>query len=435
MIDLLKNKYVISVIKYTLIYIITLVLSTLLLVLVSKIPKSKIEKNIIESAKFYKDKEGIEELLKRRDYTFVHYYADSILLNVIYSEDSNHPAESAMWAKYYEKIKMDTNKDFVNMVKDHLEPNQQYIRYWHGSIIILKPLLVFFNIEQIYIINKILMYLMALVLFIILFKKSKKVSIIFLFSMIMVAFPIVPKCIEYTWTFYIMIIVSIISLLIEKKGDKPLYTLFFITGMITCYFDFLTTELITLFVPLLLIVGIRKEENRNGSFKECVFLLLKCSMLWGISYVAMWFSKWILASLILNINAMDYVKDSAWLRLNGLQNIESKEIMYTGAIYKNFHNLYPLNIVKKTSTLWIYVGIVFSLILATFDWKNIKKKWFSLIMLIIGIIPYIRYLILANHSYKHAFFTFRSQIITIIALGLIVLDCFNRELIKKKHEE
>ena len=49
----------------------------------------------------------------------------------------------------------------------------------------------------------------------------------------------------------------------------------------------------------------------------------------------MWFAKWIIASLILNINAMKYVKDNAMLRINGLQGLKTKEEMYIGALYNN----------------------------------------------------------------------------------------------------
>ena len=36
------------------------------------------------------------------------------------------------------------------------------------------------------------------------------------------------------------------------------------------------------------------------------------------------------------------------------------------------------------------------------------------------IIPYIRYIVLHNHSYVHSFFTYRAQMATIIAVVLIV---------------
>ena len=250
--------------------------------------------------------------------------------------------------------------------------------------------------------------------------------------MVMIAFPIVPMCLEYTWTFYIMLIASILAILIEKKGDKHFLTLIFITGMITCYFDFLTTEIITLFVPLVFVLYIRKKEGRISSFKEGFLLLIKATVLWGIAYIGMWLAKWLLTSFIFHVNVIQYVKDNAMLRINGLQGLTSYQEMYWGAIFKNWHNLYPINIVKRNSHLIIGVVVFIAIILVSFDWKNIKKKWMALILLIMALAPYVRYLILANHSYRHAFFTFRDQMITVICIVLIFAECLNYKMLFKE---
>lgn len=432
MLTKIKDIYLKPILKYILIFITTVFILFSALTLTAKIPKSAIEENLKESVEFFKQNSGVEELLKRRNYTFIHYYADSIILNIIYCIDSTKPVQSSMWANYYEEIKADINNDYITVVEEQKKTNQQYLRYWHGSMAILRPLLTILNIEQIYLLNKIVMYLLAIILFILLFKKSKKLAIIYLLAMIMIAFPIVPFCLEYSWTFYIMLITSIIAIQIEKRGDKGLFVLFFITGILTCFFDFLTTEIITILVPVLLVLFIRKEENRITSFKEASKFLLKSCVLWGIAYITMWFSKWILASIILNINAIDYVKDEAMFRINGVQGIRSKKEMYLGALFKNWHALYPINIIKRELDLWKMVAIFLVAIVASLDWKNIKNKWFSMLMLIVGLIPYIRYLVLANHSYRHSFFTFRSQIITIIAIAFIIIDCLNYKLLFKK---
>lgn len=146
----------------------------------------------------------------------------------------------------------------------------------------------------------------------------------------------------------------------------------------------------------------------------------------------MWIAKWILVSIILNINAMDYVTQKAINRVNGLQGMKSIQEMYTGAITKNWYTLYPINIIKKKADLWI-IPIVFIILMVIFtDWKNIKKMWFPALLLLVAITPYIRYFVLANHSYRHSMFTFRSQIITIIALGYAVIESLNYRLILKK---
>lgn len=427
------NKCLFNLLKYIGIFLITVLVLFLLLILTAKIPKEKITDNLKESLQFFKDNRGIEMLSSRREYRYIHYYADSILLNIIYGIDSDNTVKSVLEAKYYETIRADVNNDFIKVVEQDLEPNQEYLRYWHGSMAILRPLLVFFNMEQIYLMNKVALWGLAAALLILLFFKSKKVAIIYVISMVLIAFQYVPMCFEYSWTFYIMFIASIIAIICDKRsrGNSWLYKLFFVTGIVTCYLDFLTTEIITVLVPLLLVIYIRKEENRITGFKETFkFICISC-VLWFCGYGLMWFAKWIIASLVLGINAMEYVKDNLLLRINGLQGMPNHKILYEYVISENFYTLYPINILKK-KTVTTVMYVVLGILLLVFDWKNIKKKWFALLTFLISLAPYVRYLILANHSYRHSFFTFRSQIITIIGLGIVIIECLNYKLLLKK---
>ena len=426
------EKYIKTFFKYVLIFIIIVSILLGLLVGTAKIPREAIEENVRDSLSFFKEHNGIEEVKVGREYTWLHLYTDSILFNIMYCVDSDKPLESVMWARFYQEIYADINDDFIKLVEGQKEPNQQYLRYWHGSMSVIRPLLTVLNIEQIYLINQIIMWTLAIVLFIMLFRKSKKLAIIYAIAMVIIVFPIVPLCIAYSWTFYIMIIASIIAILIEKKGDKGLFLLSFIAGILTCYFDFLDTELITMLVPILIVLFIRKEENRLTNFKQGFIFFINCFALWSIAYTAMWFAKWILASAVLEVNAIkDYVKDNALVRINGLQGLKSAKQMYIGAITRNLNNLYPINLIKKED-IWKFVIGFILIIIVSFDWKNIKKKWFSGLLLIIAIIPYVRYLVLANHSFRHAFFTFRIQIITIMAIMMIFLDCLNYKLLFKE---
>ena len=229
-----------------------------------------------------------------------------------------------------------------------------------------------------------------------------------------------------------MMITTIIAIFIEKKGNSGLYKLLFVSGMITCFLDFLTTELITLYVPVLIVLYIRKVENKEFKFKDGFKFVVIASITWAFGYASMWFAKWLLASIVLKENALKYVIDNIKLRVNGTDNYLKIEELYKKTIPMNFYTLYPLcNIKGKKRQLKLLIRIIVVFILLI-DWKNLRKNKFSLLVLIIAIIPYARYLILANHSYKHYFFTFREQIITIIALGFFIIDSFNSRLWLKK---
>ena len=423
-----------NILKYTVVFCITFLSLCLLLFVTAKIPKSAILENLKESTNAFKTRFEINELVKRRDYTFTHPYADAMLLNIIMCTDTEEPVKSVLEAKYYSKYEdKHISYDFNNMIENNVSGNTEYLRYWHGQISILRPLLIFFNLSEIYIINNIIFWSLIIALIIILIKK-KHISLLisFLIGLIMCAAPIIPLCLEYSAMFHIMLIVSIIIVLIESK-TKNLGIIFFITGIITNYFDFLSTEIITVFVPIIFLLGIRYKEKRLHSLKEAILLSFKLSLLWLTGYSLMWVSKWILASIVLNINAMNLVKDHIFERLNGeLLYISRYELPFK-AMVRNLFTLYPLNIQKNVKKL-IFIPItilIFELIFI--KKKNIKKElWFPLIMLLIGLVPYLRYGILANHSYRHYFLTFRSQIITIMCLTIAIIYSIDKEILKKE---
>ena len=258
-----------NLLKYIVVFGITFLGLSLLLFVTAKIPKSAILENLKESTNAFKTRFEIDERVKRRDYTFTHPYADAMLLNIIMCTDSEEPVKSVLEAKYYSKHENGhISYDFNDMIENNVSGNVEYLRYWHGQISILRPLLIFFNLSEIYIINNIVFWSLTIALIIILIKKKHiNLLVSLLIGLIMCAAPIIPLCLEYSATFNIMLIVSIIVILIESK-TKNLGLIFFVTGIVTNYFDFLTTEIITAFVPIIFLLGIRYKEQRLNSLKE-----------------------------------------------------------------------------------------------------------------------------------------------------------------------
>ena len=289
--------------------------------------------------------------------------------------DSHDAVYSTLWAYYYETKKMDINNDFIDVVENEKHANTQYLRYWHGSMLILRPLLIVFNIEQIYLLNKIALSVLTLVLFIMLFKKSKKVAFVFLLALILVSSWYVAFCIEYSTTFYIMLIASIIFIIIDDKNkasitnaNSKLLKLSLITGIITCFVDFLTTEILTLFVPL----AIRKEEKRLDSLKETFKFVLKLCILWFFGYAGMFVAKWVLSSIILNINAFDYIKEYAVLRISGLQGLSNHKELYGRVIPKNLDTIPLFNLINIKIYMWqVKLAIAVIIILLLMYYKYI----------------------------------------------------------------
>lgn len=426
-----------NVLKYILIFIITVIsLLGIFYITVKFIPKEKIENNIKESANYLKNNTEIKEVKPNRYYSYLHVYADEILLNMIYCMDITNPLASIMEAKFYGLSTYTEGRDLVDegprpslevAIENNGIGNQEYIRYWHGSMIIIRPLLILFNIQQIYYIMAGVLIILTLILLIILIRKKQILLIIStIIGYIMICINYVPFCLEYVWTFLIMLSITIAGISTKKRN-----IIFFLSGILTCFFDFLSTEIITLFVPIIYIYTIRYKNNEVQNIKEEIKQIIMWIILWGIGYISMWGTKWIMASIVLNINSMEYVFDRAMLRVNGPVLNYSKSYVIINGLIKNIKTIYPFYLFKSEIT--IIAIILGSIITIALIIKKDRKSIINLLIYIaIACTPYIRYIVLSNHSYRHFFFTFREQLITILAIIIGIVISIDKERLNKK---
>ncbi len=422
-----------------LIFCASVVILLLALIGSTRIPKEAIRPKMQESADILCEKEVFFDAIKDIKASRIDRYADSILLSIAWQLDPEHPMESAMWTSYYFQLTQNENENLRDSVYGDLPANHQYLRYWHGSAAIVRLLHLFWNIRTIYWFHGILMAALLVILLTLLLKNGRRVEAAgTTAAMILVSIWFVPWSLEYTWMFLWMLILSICASWIALKGSRKglsvekrliLDILFLISGIVTCYLDFLTTETLPLLIPLLLALHILEDtadfdrkKSRNFAIRSCV--------IWGAGYIGMWLMKWLLASLILHENAMQYVWGHVEERIGAGQNIPLPQFL-AGALWKNICCLFPLGY----GTLGVEAAVVLTVLLAyicfVYHRKTIDRDRI-LLYAALGCIPLIRYLIIHNHSYLHYFFTYRAQAAGILALSYILWEITDFGAIRRK---
>ena len=406
--------------RHKIAFIITVILLTGILVLCAKIPQSAIRENVQESAEYLCQGELFGMLAEGINSSTIDRYADSILLAIAYQYDSEHPLQSVMESSYYFIEYQNENKNLLDAVTHGYGPNQQYLRYWHGSIAIVRPLLLFFNLQQIYVLNACVLAALVIGLMAVLLRNKAYVPCIGVAAgLVITAFWYVPFSLEYTWNYLLMLLLSIIGVRLAFRGMWERMGLFFlIGGMVTNYLDFLTTETLTLLVPLLLILWVDVHGNEGSTFPQLFRKAGKAAAVWGCGYVGMWVSKWILASCVLQENVLPYVSGHIGERLGGDIGIGLWQYI-TGAIMNNVKCLFPLE--YGVTGLLIGMGILLFAVYIGYVYhkKNICKERIF-IYILVALIPYVRYIVLHNHSYLHYFFTYRAQMATIVAIVFVL---------------
>ena len=423
-----------QVCKYLLLFGITNVSLLILMVLTVQIPKSSIERNSQKSAAYLYEKEALfHTVVDGQELTTIDNYADTILLNIVYSLDAQHPLKSVLLASYYKEEWQNANEAYVVAVTRHKAPNQPYTRYWHGEMIFLRPLLMFLDIRGIRWMNTVVMTVLLIWLGTLLIKKEQKLLFgAFIIAFISVGGVIAPLCLEYISTFIIMLGVSIAALLIEEKGDEKLLSIFLMAGMLACFFDFLTAETITLTMPLVMVLCIRQRKGELKDFKSGLSLYIKAGALWAGAYALMWLSKWSISTLVLKTNTFKAALEQAEVRAVG-DVANSLAAQYIGAVFRNIALLVPFNFGKTYGEVaLLMLGAAFVVFCLLFLYKKKRQEtWFIHLMMLIGLVPYIRYIVLSNHAYLHYFFTYRAQIVTVMVLLYTMLTSLDQKLLQK----
>lgn len=175
-----------------------------------------------------------------------------------------------------------------------------YTRYWYGYLIWLKPILLLLNPAEIRILNMIMQIsCLALAFYLIGKRLHIKYAIAFLISIIALNPITTAMCLEYTSMYFIAVIGAIVVMCSRKSRDKDYWKNFLWLGIVTVYFDYLTFPIVSLGIPLILLLLLRKE-----TFKDSLITAIGSSCSWGIGYACMWSEKWILASVITRKNSI-----------------------------------------------------------------------------------------------------------------------------------
>ncbi len=401
-------------------YIITVVFLVVILVISALIPHELLKDNMEASAEFLNGTELFDDLWEGVPSSRIDHYADSILLGIAWQYQDSHPFRSVMESSFYRNTGQYENDDLYDAVTSDLPANQEYIRYWHGSIVLVRPLLVLMSLRGIRFFGAIVLGLLFIWLIIRLVRlRESAFAMGILLGSVSTFSWFVPLCLEYIWVYLIMLVSSHIILSFADDMYK-LVLILMVSGIVCAYMDFLTAETLTLTVPLML--GLCRLSRSDLPARELVKGYIYAVFTWGLGYAGMFAAKWILASITLRKNVMPYVLDRALERTSGLV-LDEAYFRNLGPIFKNAGCLIPFCF--GTAGMIIAVLILLILLYSGYVYGS-KNARLSLVCLyaVTGLIPMIRYIVLRNHSVIHFFFTFRAMLATIIALCLIAWELF-----------
>lgn len=411
-----------------------------LLYLSACIPREAFRENLLESAYYLEENEDefyhIKENNRR---TIIDNYADTIVYNIMYSIDPEYRMESLIISPFYSD---NANPEYqmISILRERIEDEKEidtvYDRYWHGMQMVLRPLFVVFDIVQIRVLMIGLLTVLLLILIYKLWKREEKaLAVSMIVAAVLIAYPMVGMCIEYVPPFFIMLVVSLLCLRCYKE-KKIVIHLLLISGMCCGFFDTLTTETVAVIIPLAMVFCLRHKENELDNFwKELGFVILS-GIVWGIGYLGIFVSKWIISSITLGQNRFTQAFTMMAYRQGADVAVDSGSGLSQPleALARNIRLLlgFPLDMEYRTVLM---MAAIAAGVLACFVYlyrKTGKECALPAILILLALVPIARILILNSHSYQHSFFTYRALFGSICCIITAVCKVIDPKLLMKR---
>jgi len=137
----------------------------------------------------------------------------------------------------------------------------------------------------------------------------------------------------------------------------------------------------------------------------------------------MWAAKWAAASVALRQNVMPLVQSHIDERLGGSVGVSLPEFL-VGAVARNFRRLafYDYGLFGAAALTALIAAACVPVARGKVQLRTEIKKSNLTLYAALGCIPYIRFLVLRNHSWGHFCFTYRAQAAAILAVCFVILE-------------
>lgn len=406
--------------------IVAVILGTLLMIGVYRLPTEKIILHVKESEDIYAFEGQRPNWTPGLKYGQLDNYTDSIMLRTAMFSDDNSAVYNAMMNPFYRTDELKSQVKcllaLLNGKKSDSMYSIGYPRYWHGYLTILKPMLQFFNVSELRMINMMLqLFLMTVVILLLGKRLGIGYGVAFGLTVGFLNPVAIAASFQYSDIYYIVLFSFLAALLFEKRlEENNLWSrLFMMTGILVAFFDFLTYPFVTLGMLLILMI-LLQSKSIVGNLID----IIKNSICWGIGYVGMWAGKWIISSVLtkqnLVLNAIDQVRERTGGDTSMISGGEEAKILK--GIVKNVEVIWtsPMKLVL----LLIGLGILLLLITGIVRFRFYINKIVPI--LFVCTYPFIWYIVVENHSVIHSWMAYREMAITFFGMLCMLAILFQR---------
>ena len=341
-------------------------------------------------------------------------FTDAIMLQTaVYVQDEN-PMKAAM---RNDRMEFTEGKlDPAGSLKQYVYGDRSgyvvdYARYWHGYLLFLKPLLLFFSLSDIRMMNAALQLILAAGVLLLAFRKRGLRLALPMGLALLVLNPVsTALSMQFSSIYYLTLLGLLIMLLTESWDRSWGYLVFLFLGIDTAFFDFLTYPACAVGTCLALQALMSRADGKTRLLKT-----VGSGAAWAFGYGGMWRGKWLAASLITGNSVMRDAVEQAQYRSGG--EVTAAE----GGVNATFGAVLGRNLGVLANPA---AAVIVLALLGVLVWLLVTKRCrfalerASLLSLAIAFaVPFVWYFLLRNHSLVHCWMTYRNLSAAVFALS------------------
>ncbi len=411
--------------------LIAIVAGTLLLTAVYLLPADAMAENMASSAALI-TREGTYPDLFSWCTSQLDNYTDSIILMNASFDSGESAIVQAMTAARAHIEGIDLPVEVLDAHYNGGVPydsQEAYYQYWHGYLLLVKPLLMLMDYSGIRILNTIGVVLSLAVLLVLMAKKGLKQYILpYLLALAFLMPAAVALSMQFSSCYYIMTLGSIAVLLMKDRLDETEAVIFLFIGIATAYFDFLTYPIATVGIPAVFYCCLKEKLT----VKEALGKGIKVCFCWGFGYVAMWAGKWVIGSILTGQNVMAKAAEKLLERSSVAAGSENSAILDIRiALGENikFFLRTPATLLLAAAVLVLLVLVALAIGKKRITVKETAVVFFPFVVL--AVLPLVWYGATSNHSSIHCWFTNKSLMVSVFAglAALVKARSFRRETV------
>ncbi|MCR5576764.1 MAG: hypothetical protein K6F56_07130 [Oscillospiraceae bacterium] len=382
------------------------VVGVILLYAVSLIPQSAIFPQFRQSAL---------QLSRKSDYVFdnermayiMDYNTDASILIESYTLRADEPENVLLNPILMPGTVLQS--DAMLAMCDGEAPNVNYVRYWMGFRLLFRPLLLAFAYDSIgWLLSLAFFTLLVLTLAKIGGRLGTRTAACFGLALVLVN----PAVAAHSPQFFCCFALSFLMMLYLLRDGRrlPISTCFVCFGILTQFFDFYTTPVMTLGLPLLLCL-----EQKLFAGKR-IRGVLSSLVAWLYGYVGMWLTKLVMTSIFTSEDGLYDGLMSLLGRLEMLPEQGGAAYHAPDALRTVWATVFPGKLLWPT--LAVFLAMLLYVVAAYFKTPEKEERELIGAELLTAAIPLVWFSVAAQPTCIHAWFQYRGICVSFCSLFL-----------------